>query len=102
MSERQELEREVTEIVLAASAGDATDAQLARLSELILADESLALLTVQLWNQEAWLTWHGSQSHTDELLAQLALLKCLIQSSRRMRTGTPAVKSSTFGRRRRA
>jgi hypothetical protein len=75
MSEKKELEREVTEIVLAASAGDATDAQLARLSELVLADESLALYTVQLWNQEAWLTWHGSRSHTDELLAQLALLK---------------------------
>jgi hypothetical protein len=75
MSEREELEREVTEIVLAASAGEATDAQLARLSELILADDALALFTVQLWNQEAWLAWHGSQSHTDELLAQLALMR---------------------------
>lgn len=75
MTERDELEREAMEIVLAASASEATDAQLARLSELILADESLAIFTVQLWNQEAWLAWHGSQSHTDELLAQLALLR---------------------------
>jgi Concanavalin A-like lectin/glucanases superfamily len=75
MTERDSLERELTEIVLAASAAEATEAQLARLSELVVADESLAAYTVRVWNQEAWLSWQGSQSHTDELLAQLALMR---------------------------
>lgn len=81
MTERELLEREVMEIVLAAAAGEATDLQLTRLSELILHDESLALFAVQLWNQEAWLSWQGSQSHTDELLAELALLRAIPTTS---------------------
>jgi hypothetical protein len=75
MMSQHQLQREITEIVLAASAGDATEAQLERLSELILSDASLAEYAVQLWNQEAWLAWQGSQSHTDELLAELALIR---------------------------
>jgi hypothetical protein len=88
MKSQPQLEREIAEIVLAASAGEATESQLARLSELILSDDSLAQFTVDLWNQEAWLTSQGAQSHTDELLAELALL----------RTDGPALKPAELPR----
>jgi hypothetical protein len=84
---QHQLQREITEIVLAASAGEATDAQLTRLSELIVGDDTLAEYVVRLWSQEAWLAWQGSRSHTDELLAELALLRTVPDLPDAIRSG---------------
>lgn len=75
MSDEKRLKREMLEIVLAATSGDATERQLARLSELVVGDPTLARYAVELMNQEAWLNWHGSQVSTSKMLEQLALTK---------------------------
>ena len=72
MSDEKRRKRELLEIVLAATAGDATDEQLARLSELLVGDPALAQYGVELLSQEAWLNWHGSQVQTSKLLEKLA------------------------------
>ena len=74
-------QHEVLEIVLVATVGEATEGQLGRLSQLVAADESLALYAVQLLSQEAWLSWHGSQPYADRLLAELQPFASLASSA---------------------
>jgi len=71
MSDEKRLKREVLEIVLAATAGDATEEQRAQLSAMVVSDPALARYAVELMNQEAWLNWHGSQISTRKLLQEL-------------------------------
>jgi Concanavalin A-like lectin/glucanases superfamily len=69
MTTPRQRQREVLEIVIAATGGDATAEQLALLNQLIVNDETLRAYVVELLNQEAWLAWHGSRSETDNALA---------------------------------
>jgi hypothetical protein len=56
---RRALEREIREILIAANSSEATDAQLARLDELIRDDAHLARYTARLLDQQAALAWQG-------------------------------------------
>src|SRR5262245_43749271 len=58
-------QQEIVMIVMSAAAGEATDEQLARISQLVIENEELRLFTLQLLSQEAWLAWHGSQARSD-------------------------------------
>lgn len=70
MAPHDKRQREVLEIILAISSQEATEAQRARLNQLVLEDKSLALYAVQLLHMEGWLNWRGSQSEATALLKE--------------------------------
>jgi hypothetical protein len=53
-------EREIREIALAASCGEASEEQLARMNELICGDAQLATYAAMLFDLQASLAWQGS------------------------------------------
>jgi hypothetical protein len=55
-------EQEIREIAIAANSGEASDAQLARLDQLISDDPSLAMYAAALFDQQASLAWLGSNT----------------------------------------
>ncbi|HVT30670.1 MAG TPA: LamG domain-containing protein [Lacipirellulaceae bacterium] len=60
MSARSRSEREIREIALAASSGEATDEQLVRLDQLVRSDPYFANYTARLFEQQAALLWQSS------------------------------------------
>lgn len=67
----QELQRELSDLVLAIVAGEATADQRSRLEHLIQSDQALALHVVQLLHQEAWLGQQYVEDHGKENLDTL-------------------------------
>lgn len=72
MSQRKQ-QSDVTAIVLAAVAGDASVEDLQRLERLLSEDPSLTPLVVDLMNQESWLTWHSARASEGEVRADILL-----------------------------
>lgn len=66
--------REALETILAAAAGDATEEQLARLSQFVVEDAELREFVVEALSQEAWLTWHGTHMRPERMLEEITLL----------------------------
>lgn len=62
MSSEASRQREIREIAIAAHSGEATDAQLARLDELIRSNPQLAKYVAQVFDLQASLAWQGSMS----------------------------------------
>jgi Concanavalin A-like lectin/glucanases superfamily len=60
MSRRAAREREIREISIAANSGEASEAQLARLDQLICEDPQSASYAASVFDQQASLAWHGS------------------------------------------
>ncbi len=70
MSERSSSEREVREIAVAASSGEATEEQLFRLDQLVRSDPHLANYTARIFDQQATLLWQASMSGLAESSAR--------------------------------
>jgi hypothetical protein len=68
-------EQEIREIAIAANSGEASDAQLARLDQFICEDPSLATYVAALVDQQAYLTWRGT--NTDWNAVELAAPRTL-------------------------
>lgn len=62
-------EREIREIAIAANSGEATDAQIARLDELIRSDALLANYAARVFDQQAALAWQGMTHESDRAAA---------------------------------
>jgi hypothetical protein len=54
------LERELSNLVIAAGSGEASDEQLTRMDELVGSDASLANFAARLFDQQAALSWQGA------------------------------------------
>src|SRR6201999_548585 len=82
MKQRSAREREVSELVIAANSGEATDKQLARLDELIRTDSSAANYAARLFDQLAALAWQGSmRGETQEQPACLRIAAALAEEA---------------------
>lgn len=82
MKQRSALEREVSELVIAANSGEASDKQLSRLDELIRTDPSAAVYAALLCDQLAALAWQGSmRGETQEQPACLRIAAGLVDDS---------------------
>ncbi len=71
MKSREQLEHEVAGIILAAVAGEGTQAELEKLNALILQQPELAEFVVDLMSQESWLSWYSARSRKGNIRSEL-------------------------------
>ncbi len=70
MSERSSREREIREIALVASSGEATEEQLVRLDQLVRSDPYFANYVARIFDQQAALLWQASMCSSPDSSAR--------------------------------
>ena len=71
MNMREQNERDIARIILAAAADEASQRELEELNELIADQPQVAKFVVDLMSQEAWLNWHTESSRSGEIRNEL-------------------------------
>jgi hypothetical protein len=91
MKAREQVEREVAAILMAAVADEASQDDLEKLNSILTAQPDLAEFVVDLMSQESWLSWYSARSRNGEIRSELLeQIAQVVQSS----TETPCCAAS--------